>query len=112
MAAFILESYRGHTCRINLAAIDERREEPWKEQDTLIGGLDGEHRSVLELPGADDVAWNGHAERSALSTDADAEPSAETGAFRRSNPASKIVRDGVLCGTESVLVVAKRRVAS
>jgi hypothetical protein len=42
--------------------MDERREEPWKEQDTLFGGLNGEHRSVLELPGADDVARDGHAE--------------------------------------------------
>lgn len=72
--------------------MDERREEPWKEQDALIGGLNGEHRSVLELPRADDMAWNGHAERSAVSTDADAEPSAEAGAIRRSNHASKIVR--------------------
>lgn len=72
--------------------MDERREEPWKEQDALIGGLHGERRSVLELPGADDVTRDGHAERSAMSTDTDAEPSAEAGAFRRSNHASKIVR--------------------
>lgn len=89
--------------------MDERREEPWKEQDTLIGGLNGEHRSVLELPGADDVAWDGHAERSAVSTDADAEPGAEAGAFRRSNHASTMLRASVSCGTESVLCVAKRR---
>jgi hypothetical protein len=92
--------------------MDERREAPRKEQDTLIGGLNGEHRSVLELPGADDVARDGHAERPAMSTDADAEPSAEAGAVRRSNHTSKIVRAGVSWGTESVLVVAKRRVSS
>ena len=92
--------------------MDERREEPWKEQDTLIGGLNGEHRSVLELPGAHDVTRDRHAERSAVSSHTDAEPSAEAGAFRRSRHASKIARAGVSCGTESVLVVAKRRAAS
>jgi ribosomal protein S14 len=76
----------------------------------MIGGLNGEQRSVLQLPGADDVVWDGHAERPAVSTDTDAETSAKAGAFRRSNHASKLVRGCVACGTESVLIVAKRRV--
>ena len=99
--------------RLSIPSVfDEREEEPRKEQDTAISGLNHEPRPVLQLPGADDVARHGHTERSAVSTHTNAEPSTETAAFRGTNHARKIARRAASRVTESVLFVPERCVDS